>query len=64
MRDHNVARLEHGRQLPAYFQKRVVIRDKNLDHIAHLRNFRRPAYEIRHRPRCAVPHENMKPLFA
>jgi hypothetical protein len=63
MGNYYVAWLEGRRELPAYFQKRVVIGDKNFDQIAHLRDLCRRADEIWHGLRSSVPHEHAKTLF-
>src|SRR5205823_9100151 len=45
-------------------KQRVVVRDKNLDVIAHLRQLRRRSNKIWHRSRVAVPDKDMKAAAA
>jgi hypothetical protein len=64
MGDDDVARGERGSKLPGYLQKRVIVGDKNLHEIAHLRYFGGRTYEVRNRPWRAIPHENVESFFA
>src|SRR2546421_12814998 len=64
MRDHDMPRRERRRHLPNYVEKRVIVRDKNLDVIAHLGELGRRADKIRHRSRVTVPDKNVEPLPA
>jgi hypothetical protein len=62
MRDNHVPRRQAGTQLPNNMIKRLVVRDKNLHIIAHLRQLGWSPHEIRDRPRRAIPHKNVETL--
>lgn len=63
MGEHNVPWCQRRYELLHDFQKRVVVRDKNLHAIAHLRDFRRCTQKVWHWPGRAIPNENVKAFF-
>src|SRR5438874_12096358 len=60
MRDNDVTRCQGRRQLPDHIQKSIVVRDENLNVVAHLGQLGRRAYEIRDRSRVSVPDKDVK----
>src|SRR5205807_3222786 len=64
MSNDNMPWSKRGRHLPEHIQKCVVVRDKNLNVIAHLGELGRCADEIRNGSRVSVPNKNMKALSA
>ena len=64
MRNHDMTRRQRGRHLPNDVEQRVVVRDKNLDVVAHLGELGGSTDEVRHRTRISVPYENVKSLLA
>ena len=64
MREHDVARRQRGRQLVGNLKKRVIVRHKNLQVIAHLRDFGGRTDEVWDPSQGPIPDENMEPLLA
>jgi hypothetical protein len=60
MRQDDVADAERGTQLFNDVEKRIIIRNKNLNVITHFSQFRGRADEVWHWPWRAVPDENVE----
>jgi|SRR5580700_7946935 hypothetical protein len=60
MRHHDMPRRQCRTKILDDLQKRIVIRNKDLNVIAHLRDLGRRADKIRYRTRSAVPNKNLK----
>ena len=63
MGDDDVARRKRRSKLPGYLEKGLIVGYKNLHEIAHLRDFRRRAHEVRNWPWRAIPNENVESFF-
>lgn len=64
MREHNVARRQRGRELIGNLKKRVIVRHKNLQIVAHLRDLRGRTDEVWDPSQGPIPDENVEPLLA
>jgi len=64
MCEHDVARRQRGRELVCDIKKRVIVRDKNLNVIAHLRDFRGVTDEVWDPSQGPIPDKNMEALLA
>jgi len=64
MREHDVARRQRGRELVCNLKKRVIVRHKNLQAIAHLRDFRGRTDEVWDPSQGPIPDENIEALLA
>src|SRR5207302_3698752 len=64
VRDHDVPSRERWRHLPNHIEKRVVVRNKDLNVIAHLGELGWRADKVRHRPWVTVPNKNVESLPA
>jgi hypothetical protein len=62
MRDNRMSRGQYRNKILCYLQKRVVVRNKNLNEVAHLGDFSRCPDKVWHWTRGAVPNENLKSL--
>ena len=60
MRHHDMPRRQCRTKILDDLQKRIVIRNKDLNVIAHLRDLGRRADKIRHWPRRAIPDKDLK----
>src|ERR1700687_4420342 len=60
MRYDDVPRRERGRPLADNVQKRVVVRNENLNVVTHLGQLGRRTHEIRDGSRVPVPNKNME----
>src|SRR5690242_18064287 len=63
MSDHDMPGPERGRQLPDDLQKRVVVRNKYLNVVAHFGELGWRSHEIRNRTRVTVPNKDVKPAL-
>ena len=61
MREHDVFTRELFPQTLYSLQQRLIVRDKNLNAIAHLGQLGRRTDEIRNRSRITVPDKDVKP---
>jgi hypothetical protein len=64
MGDNDMTCGQAGTELFYNIKQRVIVRDKDLDEIAHLREFSRRTDEVRHGARGSVPDEDVKALLA
>jgi len=60
MRQDEVLRGERGSEALDYLQKRIVIRDEDLNVIAHFRDFGGSAHEVWNGTGRSIPHENLE----
>src|SRR4029077_12990485 len=63
MGDHDVPRPKSRGHLPDDIEQSVIVRDKNLDVIAHFGELGRGPDKVWDRTRIAIPHEDVKPTF-
>jgi hypothetical protein len=59
-----VARSKRRGHLPDNVQQGVIVRNKNLNVIAHFGELGGRSDEVRNRTRISIPHENVEPTFA
>ena len=64
MGEHNVARRQPRNKIFCHLKQCIIILDKELHEIAHLREFCGPTDKVRNWSRRPVPDENMKSLLA
>ena len=64
MREHDVARRQRGRELVGNLKKRGIVRHKNLQAIAHLRNFPGRTDEVWDPSQGPIPDKNVEALLA
>src|SRR5437660_12079162 len=64
MRNYDVPRSKLFAQALYGLSQRLIIRDKDLQAIAKLGQFRRRTDKIWNSTRCAVPHENLKSFLS
>jgi hypothetical protein len=62
MSNDDVPGRQRGSQLSHNIQKRVVVRDEDLNVVAHLGQFGRRAHEIRDRAWVSIPDKHVKAL--
>src|SRR4051794_461948 len=62
MSNYDMPRRQSWCHLAHHIQKRVVVRDKDLNVVAHLGQFRWRPHEIRDRARISIPNEHVKTL--